>query len=77
MHDAQQGVHERSEQTVKDPVCGMTVDPHTVQDYPPRAEQPIEPRHGQNASSDQCDDRDTFKQARSATTLAFDLPLQA
>jgi len=31
MHDAQQGVHERSEQTVKDPVCGMTVDPHTAQ----------------------------------------------
>jgi heavy metal translocating P-type ATPase len=31
MHDAQQGVHERSEQSVKDPVCGMTVDPHTAQ----------------------------------------------
>jgi Cu+-exporting ATPase len=31
MHDAQQGVHERSEQSVKDPVCGMTVDAHTAQ----------------------------------------------
>ena len=31
MHDAQHGVHERPEQGVKDPVCGMTVDPHTAQ----------------------------------------------
>ena len=30
MHDAQQGVHEHPEQGVKDPVCGMTVDPHTA-----------------------------------------------
>ena len=31
MHDAQHGVHERPEQSAKDPVCGMTVDPHTAQ----------------------------------------------
>jgi Cu+-exporting ATPase len=30
MHDAQQGLHEQPEQAVKDPVCGMTVDPHTA-----------------------------------------------
>ena len=30
MHDAQHDAHEHPEQGVKDPVCGMTVDPHTA-----------------------------------------------
>jgi heavy metal translocating P-type ATPase len=31
MHDAQPGVHGQPGQRVKDPVCGMTVDPHTAE----------------------------------------------
>ena len=31
MHEAQHDVHERPGQSVKDPVCGMTVDPHAAQ----------------------------------------------
>src|SRR6476620_3373992 len=30
MHDAQQDAHEHPGQGVKDPVCGMTVEPHTA-----------------------------------------------